>query len=149
MEMIKVFIFPTNTLHSLETRVNLFWRGMAAWGIFRFPAVRAVWNDVNNFPSHPNQFPYANDWQPLPFIPSPMAENVCPFSWESGSCWSDHNLQKLEVLQVLPALPEEMDRPLPCVPTGPVGNSRGLEEVVLPRGEARRLTLLHPIPSIS
>lgn len=85
---------------------------------------------------------------PYPSPPPPMAENMCPFSWESGSCWSDHNPEKLEVLQVLPALPEEMDLPVPCAPTGPVGNSRGLEEVVLPRGEARRLTLLYPIPFI-
>lgn len=49
--------------------------------------------------------------------------------------------------QILPATPEVMDLLSPHISTGPMW--KGLEEMVLPKGEVRRLTLLHLIPSLS
>lgn len=78
---------------------------------------------------------------------TPTVKNLCISLGVSVLLVWPESLVVLKEPQNLPVTPEVMDLLSPCAPTGPMG--KGLEEMVLPRGEVRRPTVLHLVPSLS
>lgn len=111
-------------------------------------AARSVWDVVSNPLGHTQSVPLHRSLA-IHFFHTLAWLKTCALSLGARVLLirPEHS-EKLKVLQVPSALPEEADSSLFYVLTGPVGNLRGLEEIVLPRGEARGPTLVYLAPSV-